>query len=177
MGDHRQILLYNDEMIKEWPPAVKEYLGGADYLRTKTRLWHKLCNQGEDFWLMGTIWGEIETGSESPMERRRFSRLVISLAVEYHFLQPETGEVHHGQGVLRDISLSGSYFHPDKPLPLIPGLVLSLTIAAPLPYLDMDYTSHLKAQGAVVRVDPPGGADPRPGVAINFLESLTFSSS
>jgi len=141
------------------------------------RLWHKLCKRIEDFWLMWDIFGDIESSSESPMERRRFSRLYISLAVEYHFLQPETGEVHQGQGVLRDISLSGSYFHPDKPLPLTPGQVLSLSIAAPLPYLNMDQTSHLKAQGSVVRVDPPDGANPRPGVAINFLESLTFSSS
>jgi hypothetical protein len=120
--------------------------------------------------------GEMDTDLESPMERRRFSRLAIPLAVEYHFLQPETGEVHRGQGVLRDISLSGSYFHPVEPVPLAPGQVLSLSIAAPLPYLDTDQTSHLKAQGQVVRVDLPGGADPRMGVAIHFLENLSFST-
>ncbi len=110
------------------------------------------------------------------MERRRFSRLAVPLAMEYHFLQPETGEVHRGQGVLRDISLSGSYFHLDEAVPLAPGQVLSLSIAVPLPYLDTDHSSHLKARGEVVRVDPGDGANARLGVAINFLEGLTFSS-
>ena len=125
---------------------------------------------------MFSIFGEIATGLEPTMERRRFSRLAIPLAVEYQFLQPETGEVHRGQGVLRDISLSGSYFHPDDPTPLTPGQVLSISIAAPLPYLDTDYTTHLKARGEVVRVDLPEGVSPRLGIAINFLEGLTFSS-
>ncbi|MBM4294565.1 MAG: PilZ domain-containing protein [Deltaproteobacteria bacterium] len=126
---------------------------------------------------MFSIFGEIATDLEPSMERRRFNRLAIPLAVEYQFLQPETGEVHRGQGVLRDISLSGSYFHLDATAPLAPGQVLSLTIAAPLPYLDTDHTSRLKARGEVVRVDPPGGASLRAGIAINFLEGLTFSST
>jgi hypothetical protein len=110
------------------------------------------------------------------MENRRFPRLFVPLGVEYHTQLPESGELHQGQGVLRDISLSGSYFHVEPTAPLKLGQTLSLTIAASLPHLDLHDTSHLKATGEVVRLDPPGEACPHYGVAIAFLEGPTFSS-
>lgn len=110
------------------------------------------------------------------MERRRYGRLVVPLSVEYHAQLPETGEVHRGQCITRDISLGGVYFFCDSPQPIRPGLTLDLTIAAPLPYLDLDDTSHLKARGEVLRLDPPGPDHPQWGVAVAFLNNLTFSS-
>jgi hypothetical protein len=101
--------------------------------------------------------------------------LVVPLTVEYHTLVPETGELHQGRGILRDISLSGSYFHMEQPVTLKPGQILSLTIAAPLPYLDMPDTTHLKARGEVVRLDPPGSG-PHHGVAVNFVNGLSLSA-
>jgi hypothetical protein len=110
------------------------------------------------------------------MERRRYSRLLVPLPVEYQAPQPETGEVRRGQGVTKDISLGGVYFFCDNPGLLGPGQVLDVTIAAPLPYLDLPDTSHLKARGEVLRLDPPGPASPYWGVAISFLNKLTFSA-
>jgi hypothetical protein len=110
------------------------------------------------------------------MERRRYSRLVIPLEVEFHLKVSETGELLQGQGIVRDLSLSGSYFHVEDPPPLRPGQILSLIIAAPLPYLDLHDTSHLRAQGEVVRLDPPGAAGFPWGVAVHFLSHLTFSA-
>jgi hypothetical protein len=119
---------------------------------------------------------KIEAPLAPPMERRRFNRLRVPLGVEYQTHLPETGELCQGQGVLRDISLCGSYFHTDQCLNFAPGQILSLTIAASLPYIDLCNTSHLKARAEVVRVDPPGVSGPSYGVALNFVEGLSFSS-
>ena len=111
----------------------------------------------------------------SPLERRRFHRLIIPLPVRYQTFHPESGELHQGHGVIRDISLSGSYFHLDHAASFQPGQLLSLTIAAPLPFLDVEHFSHFTAQGEVVRLEPPGPSNPQYGVAIHFLENLSFA--
>ena len=64
-------------------------------------------------------------------ERRRYNRLVVPLSVEYQTHWPETGEVRQGKGVLRDISLSGGFFHVEPTASFKPGQIISLTIAAP----------------------------------------------
>lgn len=111
----------------------------------------------------------------SPLERRRFNRLIIQLPVSYQTFHPESGELHQGHGVIRDISLSGSFFHLDHEAPFQPGQLLSLTIAAPLPFMDIEHISHFTAQGEVVRLEPPGPSNPNYGVAVNFLENLSFA--
>ncbi len=111
----------------------------------------------------------------SALERRRFSRFTIPLEVRYQTQCPVSGELHQGQGILRDISLSGSFFHVDQPVNFQPGQILSLTIAAPLPFLDNQHISHFTAQGEVVRLEPPSPANPNYGVAINFLHDLSFA--
>jgi c-di-GMP-binding flagellar brake protein YcgR len=110
-------------------------------------------------------------------ERRRYNRLFIPLSVEYCIQSPETGEVQQGKGVLRDISLSGGFFHTDPSTSFKPGQIVSLTIAAPLPFLDYPDTSHLWAKGEVVRLEPPDPANPSCGVALQFLNGLSFASS
>ena len=110
----------------------------------------------------------------SPLERRRFSRILVSLPVEYHTRLPETGVPFQGQGVLRDISLGGTYFHVDPGACFQLGQILSLTIFAPLPYLETSEIAHLQATGEVVRFEPPTPNRPQAGVALNFLESPTF---
>ncbi len=111
----------------------------------------------------------------SPLDRRRFSRFIIPLEVRYETHCPVNGELHQGQGILRDISLSGSFFHVDHPVDFQPGQILSLTIAAPLPFMDHPYTSHFTAQGEVTRLEPSSPANPNIGVAINFLHDLSFA--
>jgi c-di-GMP-binding flagellar brake protein YcgR len=110
----------------------------------------------------------------SPMERRRFNRITVSLPVEYHTRMPDTDAPFQGQGVIRDISLGGTYFHVDPDTSFQLGQVLSLTIFAPLPYLEASDISHLQATGEVVRFEPPTPNRPQAGVALNFLESPTF---
>jgi hypothetical protein len=113
----------------------------------------------------------------SPLERRRFSRIIIPLAVQYRTQCPVSGELCQGQGVLRDISLSGSFFHLDHETTFQPGQILSLTITAPLPFLNGQQVSHLQAEGEVVRLEPPGPANPNLGVAVHFLQNLSFASA
>ncbi len=113
----------------------------------------------------------------SPMERRRFGRFFVPLSMEYSVRMPDTGECHSGQCFTRDISLSGAYIFCESPTPLMPGHILDLTFAAPLHYLDVDDISYLKARGEVLRLDPPALADQHYGVAINFMDGLSFSSS
>jgi hypothetical protein len=112
-----------------------------------------------------------------PLERRRFSRITVSLPVTYHTGRSHTSEPFQGQGILRDISLSGTYFHVDPKIYFKPGQILSLTISAPLPYLENTDISHLHASGEVVRFDPPAPNRPQAGVALTFLGCLNFCPS
>jgi len=112
-----------------------------------------------------------------PLERRRFSRIMVSLPVEYHTRLPDTDDPLQGQGILRDISLGGTYFNINSGTSFQPGQILSLTISAPLPYLEEKDISHLRATGEVVRFDPPGPNRAQAGVALNFLEGPTFCAT
>jgi c-di-GMP-binding flagellar brake protein YcgR len=113
----------------------------------------------------------------SPLERRRFSRIMVSLPVAYHTRQPDTDAPIQGQGVLRDISLGGTYFHVDPGTSFQPGQILCLTVSVPLPYLEDPDISHLQATGEVVRFDLPAPNRPQAGVALNFLGSLSFCAT
>jgi hypothetical protein len=110
----------------------------------------------------------------SPLERRRFNRITVTLPVAYHTRHPDTDAPFQGQGVLRDISPAGTYFHVDPDTSFQPGQILSLTVTAPLLYLEGTDLSHLQATGEVIRFDPPTPNCPRAGVALNFLGDLTF---
>lgn len=112
----------------------------------------------------------------SLLERRRFNRIFVSLPVEYQARLPDTDGSCQGQGCLRDISLSGIYFHIDSDTSFYQGQILSLSIFAPLQYLENSDISHLQATGEVIRFDPPEPNRPLGGVALNFLEGPTFLS-
>jgi hypothetical protein len=114
--------------------------------------------------------------ADSVMENRRYNRLVVPLSVEFHTHLPETGYACSGTGILRDISLSGSFFHTESPCDFKPGQIVSLTIAAPLPFLDYQEITHLKAKGQVVRLEPPAASAPYYGIAVQFLEGLSFAT-
>jgi hypothetical protein len=113
----------------------------------------------------------------SPLERRRFNRIMVALPVAFHTRLPDTDAPFQGEGVLRDISLGGTYFHVDPGTSFEPGQILSLTVAAPLPYLEDTDITHLQATGEVVRFDPPTPHRPQAGVALNFLGGLTFCAT
>ncbi len=113
----------------------------------------------------------------SLLERRRFSRIRVSLPVEYHTRLPETDAPFQGQGVLRDISLGGTYFHIDPGTSFQPGQILSLIVSVPLPYLEDIDISYLQATGEVIRFDPPEPNHPQAGVALKFLGGLTFCAT
>jgi hypothetical protein len=110
-------------------------------------------------------------------ENRRHNRLVLSLPVRYYDVAGALGEEQGGLGVLKNISLGGLYFESPPPVDLKPGQILHLSIAASLPSLDLMGTSHLAARGEVLRLDQPGKAGLTCGVAVRFLEELTFSQS
>jgi hypothetical protein len=112
----------------------------------------------------------------SLLERRRFNRIFVSLPVEFYARLPNAEAPRQGQGCLRDISLSGIYFHIDADMSFQQGQILSLSIFAPLQYLEGSDISHLRATGEVIRFDPPEPDRPRGGVALNFLEGPTFLS-
>jgi c-di-GMP-binding flagellar brake protein YcgR len=112
------------------------------------------------------------------LERRRFNRIFVSLPVEYQARLSDTNTPCQGQGYLRDISLSGIYFHIETDLSFQQGQILSLSISvsAPMQYLESHDISHLRAIGEVIRFDPPEPDRPLGGVALNFLEGPTFIS-
>ena len=112
----------------------------------------------------------------SLLERRRFNRIFVSLPVAFYARLPDAEAPCQGQGSLRDISLSGIYFHVDSDMSFQHGQILSLTISAPLQYLEGSDISHLRATGEVIRFDPPEPNHPLGGVALNFLEGPAFLS-
>ncbi len=107
-------------------------------------------------------------------ERRRYNRLVLSLPVKYC---SEKGQEDCYLGVLKNISLGGLYFECPPPAALETGEVLHLSIAATLPSLDLEDTSHLSARGEVVRLDQPKLSTNTYGVAVRFLDDLNFSAA
>ncbi len=107
-------------------------------------------------------------------ERRRFGRIRVSLDVQYCANHPGTGELLQGYGRLKDFSLSGLFFFSDPPVALVPGQILTLTITASLPDLDLFGTSHIRARGEVVRLETVEPNRYPLGIAINFLEGPTF---
>lgn len=109
-------------------------------------------------------------------EKRRFQRLLVTLPVEFSAFHPESGECHEGQGVLKDFSLSGVYFHSSDPLQLQPGHILTLTISTPLPPLSHFDPSHIQVRGEVVRLEGPCPENGCHGVAVIFLEFPSFAS-
>jgi len=113
---------------------------------------------------------------EFAAERRRFGRVRVSLEVYYSVRLPETGELLQGYGRLKDFSLSGLYFFTEPPVSLFPGQILTLMISASLPHLDLPDISYIKARGEVMRLEPFNDNDHKCGIAINFLESPTFST-
>jgi hypothetical protein len=111
---------------------------------------------------------------ESDEERRRFQRLLVTLPMEYTACHPESGELHQGQGILKDFSLSGVYFISVDPVPLQPGHILTLTIStllAPLNHCDVCF---IQAQAEVVRLEEPSPDCDHHGVAVSFLDFPCF---
>jgi len=108
-------------------------------------------------------------------ERRRHRRLRVSLPVRFH-LEDASGPVQ-GQGVLRDVSLSGAYFFCDTPFPLAPGHTIRMVITCYVPTLGPWGTSHLQATGTVVRLENPGAVGTPLGIAVAFQEGLSFSGA
>ena len=107
-------------------------------------------------------------------ERRRFQRLLVTLPVEYSTFHPESGEFLQGQGILKDFSLSGVFFHAFEPIPLQPGHTLTLTIITPLAPLSRHDSSHIQARAEVVRLEGPSPDNDYHGVAASFLEFPCF---
>jgi c-di-GMP-binding flagellar brake protein YcgR len=111
---------------------------------------------------------------EPDEERRRFQRVLVTLPVEYIACHPESGELHQGQGILKDFSLSGVFFHALEPIPLQPGHTLMLTISTPLAPLNQHDVSFIRAQAEVVRLEEPSPDNGYQGVAVSFLDSPRF---
>ena len=110
-------------------------------------------------------------------EKRRHNRLVLTLPVRFQAASGEAVEEPQGHGTLKNISLGGLYFECPPPVNIKPGQILQFTIAASLPTLDLLGTSHLEATGEVLRLDHLLGVGRACGVAVRFLEELTFSHS
>ena len=102
-------------------------------------------------------------------ERRRFQRLLVTLPVEYTACHPESGELLQGQGIIKDFSLSGVYFHSLEPVPLEPGHLLTLTIITPLAPLSHHDPTQIQAHASVVRLEAPSTDNSHQGVAASFL--------
>lgn len=101
---------------------------------------------------------------------------MVTLEVEYCTNLPGTQEMRHGQGVIRNFSLSGAYFFSEPPIPLVPGQVVQLNISTSLPQLDLLGTSHIQATGEVVRLEPPESSSYQHGIAVTFLDGPVFSN-
>ncbi|MCL6621409.1 MAG: PilZ domain-containing protein [Syntrophobacterales bacterium] len=108
-------------------------------------------------------------------ERRRFPRLRLGLPVTFHLRVDGGRATLQGRGVLRDLSLGGAYFLTEAPLSFTPDLMVELAIPCYVPELDRTPTPRLYARGRVVRLENPPAPGDAWGVAVSFLEYLSFS--
>jgi hypothetical protein len=108
-------------------------------------------------------------------EGRRFPRLRLGLPVTFHLRVDGGKSTLQGQGVLRDLSLRGAYFLTETPLYPLPELMVELAILCYVPELDRTPTQRLYARGRVVRLENPPAPGDAWGVAVSFLEDLSFS--
>lgn len=114
---------------------------------------------------------------ESDEEKRRFHRLMLTLPVSYTAFHPESGELHQGEGTLKDFSLSGVYFHSVEPVPLQLGHIVTLTITTPLAPINHLDSACIQAQAEIVRLEGPSPDNCYHGVAVSFLEFPCFRNA
>jgi hypothetical protein len=110
-------------------------------------------------------------------DRRRHNRLVVTMPVWIQEADGDAGEDPGDLGVLNNISLGGLYCQCPPSVKLKQGQILQFTISSSLPDLDLPGASRLTARGQVLRLDQVPGDDPAWGLAVCFLDELTFFSS
>jgi c-di-GMP-binding flagellar brake protein YcgR len=103
------------------------------------------------------------------MERRKFARINMNLAMQYRFLLQDSNEGSTGEGVVKNLSQGGMYFKCPPPLPLEDGNVGDFTIeTTPI----KGFTSRLWALVKVVRIESPKERSGDFGIAVKFLSNL-----
>lgn len=76
-------------------------------------------------------------------------------------------------GTLRNISVSGLYFHCQPPAPVKVGDLLELIITSAQDRGN-PRASRLEVQCRVLRLEPPSSHQPQVGIAVEFLEELSL---
>jgi hypothetical protein len=103
------------------------------------------------------------------MERRKFSRVNMDLAMRYRFLLLDSNKGSTGKGILKNISQGGMYFKCAPPLSLEDGKIGDFTLeTTPIRGL----TSRLWALIKVVRIESPAENSGDFGIAVQFLSNL-----
>jgi hypothetical protein len=103
------------------------------------------------------------------MERRKFARINMSLAMRYRFLLPDLNKGSTGEGVVKNMSQGGMYFKCAPPLSFKDGDTGDLTFeTTPI----RGFPSRLWALVKVVRIEPPAEGCSDFGIAVKFLSNL-----
>lgn len=108
-------------------------------------------------------------------DRRRANRLRAPLPVAYVVFVPDTPQPLQGQGILKDISLTGLFFHVPPDFWFGLGQTVDITVASTPADLENPQAALIKALGKVVRLIPPDRNNPNVGVAVHFLQTLTLA--
>ena len=105
------------------------------------------------------------------MERRKYPRLDVDMAMAYLIHSPDSGKSSAGMGVLKNISQGGMFIKCPLPLPIDDGDIRDFIIDT-MPI--MQHISRLKALGKVVRIEPPEENSFDFGIAVQFLSDLNI---
>jgi hypothetical protein len=105
-------------------------------------------------------------------DQRRHPRLHLSLPIRFIVEHLETQESKTGEGVLKNISLGGVLFQVESPLPVQLGHVRDFSFFLVPGNKNYCELTHFRAQGLVLRIEPPERNSPSFGVAVQFLEAL-----
>ena len=108
------------------------------------------------------------------MDKRRHPRLHLQLPIRFIVSQPETRDCQIGEGMLKDISYGGILFQVEPPLPVEPGHIREFSFFLTPENDQHRDPAHFKAQGLVLRIDPPDPDSSAYGVAVQFLSALTM---
>jgi hypothetical protein len=107
------------------------------------------------------------------MDKRRHPRLHLQFPIRFIVEQPETGDSQDGEGMLKNISYGGILFQVEPPLPVQPGNIREFSFFLTPENTKQCDLARFKAQGLVLRIDPPDPNSSAYGVAIQFLSALT----
>jgi len=107
------------------------------------------------------------------MEKREHIRFYLSLPIEFQMQISDSQESWESRAVLKNISQGGLYFECRTTPPLKRGNVAEFTFTTEPPNFSF-FSSPIKAQVVVKRIEPRVAGTDNYGIALEFIDAPLF---